>query len=115
MVDSVARGRALRSGTPRSAHRRLPDTTRDPVELLQHQARSRVPELLLPIRRLAELVPQTKLMVDQLGSIRRLVRQLGMLPQPLVRGDAPAGDPVAALVGQDGIEETFGQAIGLVR
>jgi hypothetical protein len=37
-----------------------------------------------------------------------------MLPQRLVRGDALAGDPVAALLGQDGIEETFQQAIGLV-
>ena len=33
----------------------------------------------------------------------------------LVRGDALAGDPVAALLGQDGVEETFGQAIGLGR
>ena len=74
-----------------------------------------LPELLLPIRRLAQLLPQRELMVDQLGSTRRLVRQLGMLPQRLVCGDALAGDPVAALLGQDGIEETFGQAIGMGR
>ncbi len=53
-------------------------------------------------------------MVDQLGGKRRHVRQLGMLPQRLVRGDAPTGDPVAALLREDRIKETFGQAIGLV-
>jgi hypothetical protein len=74
-----------------------------------------LPELLLPIRRLAQLLPQRVFMVDQLGGIRRLVRQFGMLLQPLVCGDALAGDPLAALLGQDGIEETFEQAIGLVR
>jgi hypothetical protein len=37
-----------------------------------------------------------------------------MLPHPLVCRDALAGDPVAALLGQDGIEEKFKQAIGLV-
>ena len=74
-----------------------------------------LPGVLLPIRQLAQLLPQRELMVDQLGGTRRLVRQLRMLPQRLVRGDALAGDPVAALLGQDGIEETFEQAIGLVR
>ena len=54
-------------------------------------------------------------MVDQLGSTRRLVRQPRMLPQRLVRGDALALDPAAALLGKDGIEETLEQAIGLVR
>ena len=52
-------------------------------------------------------------MVDQLGGTRRLVRQIGMLPQCLVRGNSLAGDPVAALLRQDGIEDAFGQAIGL--
>jgi hypothetical protein len=74
-----------------------------------------LPGVLLPIRQLAQLLPQRELMVDQLGGTRRLVRQLRMLPQRLVRGDALAGDPVAALLGQDGIEEMFEQTIGLVR
>jgi hypothetical protein len=72
-----------------------------------------LPEVLLPIRRLTQLLPHRVLMVDQLGSTRRLLRQLGMLPQPLVRGDALAGDPVAALLVQDGIEGSFRRAIGL--
>jgi hypothetical protein len=38
-----------------------------------------------------------------------------MLPQRLVGEDAIAGDPIAALLGQDGIEKTFGHAIGWVR
>jgi hypothetical protein len=74
-----------------------------------------LPEMLLPVRQLAQFLPQRELMVDELGSARRLVRQLGMVRQHFVCGDALAGDPVAALLGQDGIEETFEQAIGLVR
>src|SRR5687768_1003306 len=49
--ERAAQGRAARSAAPRSAHAELqpsPDRP-DPVELLEQQARSRVPELV-PIR-----------------------------------------------------------------
>lgn len=42
-------GRAARKQTPRTAHAQLPAADRDPVELLQSQALTRVPELI-PIR-----------------------------------------------------------------
>src|SRR5881227_1108440 len=49
--ERVARGRAARREVPRSSHARFePSSTRpDPVELLERQARTRVPELV-PIR-----------------------------------------------------------------
>jgi len=51
MTDSVARGKAARKAAPRSSHAAFePASARsDPVELLERQARTRVPELV-PIR-----------------------------------------------------------------
>ena len=49
--ERAARGRSMRAEMPRSSHAQLPrpEDRRDPVELLAHQARDRVPELV-PIR-----------------------------------------------------------------
>jgi hypothetical protein len=50
-AERAARGRSARSVVPRSAHAELtaPGVERDPVALLEHQAITRVPELV-PIR-----------------------------------------------------------------
>ena len=51
LVERVARGKAERADVPRSVHGEwsAPAARRDPVELLEEQAASRVPELV-PIR-----------------------------------------------------------------
>jgi uncharacterized protein (DUF2252 family) len=51
VAERVARGKAARAGVPRASHATFePSTTRaDPVELLERQAKTRVPELV-PIR-----------------------------------------------------------------
>ncbi len=51
VAERVARGKAARSEVPRSSHARFepPATRIDPVDLLESQARTRVPELV-PIR-----------------------------------------------------------------
>jgi uncharacterized protein (DUF2252 family) len=50
-TDSAAKGKAARSGAPRSSHGgwSAPDDREDPIAILERQARSRVPELV-PIR-----------------------------------------------------------------
>src|SRR5689334_8757354 len=50
-ADRVARGKAAREHSPRSAHAAYerPSARRDPVEVLEEQSRLRVPELV-PIR-----------------------------------------------------------------
>src|SRR5271157_4526807 len=51
VAERAARGKAARAEVPRSSHATfepLPDRP-DPVELLEHQAKTRVPELV-PIR-----------------------------------------------------------------
>jgi hypothetical protein len=51
VAERVARGKAARSEVPRASHATFepPATRADPVELLERQARTRVPELV-PIR-----------------------------------------------------------------
>src|SRR5690348_6527387 len=51
VAERVARGKAARAETPRSSHAAFepPSTRPDPVELLERQAKTRVPELV-PIR-----------------------------------------------------------------
>jgi uncharacterized protein (DUF2252 family) len=51
VADRVERGRVARKAVPRSSHGALPDTSgrRDPIAVLEDQARTRVPELV-PIR-----------------------------------------------------------------
>jgi uncharacterized protein (DUF2252 family) len=47
--ERAAHGKATRADTPRNSHATVGTVTRDPVEILEHQAKTRVPELV-PIR-----------------------------------------------------------------
>jgi len=48
-VTTIAPGKTVRAEVPRSAHATMPPADRDPVAILEEQARTRVPELV-PIR-----------------------------------------------------------------
>ena len=52
LAERAARGKAVRDEVPRSVHRDwvLPPGRADPIDILEEQARTRVPELV-PLRR----------------------------------------------------------------